>query len=230
METLTNIQGLITTAKAADITSLTQHQVAALARAGEIKSSKLGNSLLIDSLSLRLYDRDNCGNGRPLNQKTAFAALWLLSGLDVDWLSYHQMRRLKLMLGSADAKTFLWSIRNRSKTKHYRVGDSFHDGIAASLKLTGMSSALAQTLGLVDSGHVLEGYCKSEDLPQIEESFFLREGAQSNVAIHVCDFLPKAEEMPIAVVAADLAASADSREHECGLTKIEELIHDYQNA
>jgi hypothetical protein len=69
------------------------NQIAALARARVIKSSKLENSLLIDSLSLWLCDCDNCGSGRPVNKKTAFAALWFLSGLDVDWLSYHKMRR-----------------------------------------------------------------------------------------------------------------------------------------
>lgn len=230
MEQQTDIQAMITTAKAAEVSSLTQHQVAALARSGEISSLKLGNTLLIDSISLRRYDRDNCGKGRPLTQATALGALWLLSGLDATWLTYHQCRRMKLMLASIDARTFLWRVRNRSQVIRYRVSDSFREELARSLKATGLSSPLSQSLGLLNSGNILEGYCTTEDVAQLEQSCFLRRSPQGNVLVHVCAFLPDGDEMPLAVVAADLTASADSRAHECGLNAIEELLYDYQNA
>ena len=232
MISYTSIQGYMTTAQAAEASGLTAHRIGCLVRAGEIDAVKSGNTLLVDAASLQLYARSNRGRGRPMEASTAFGALWLLSGLDVDWLTYAQERRLRIRLETCTAEEFTWQLRRRALLHRYRVGASFLEAASASLVLSGASSGLLDDFGLLKQNGFVEGYCLETGIEQLEDSLFLVGDSQGNVIVHVASWLPDSivGEMPIAVVAADLAQSLNTRESEAGLDMMRRLLDEYREA
>ena len=230
MVTGANIQGYLTTSQAAQATGLTAHRIGCLVRAGEIDAIKSGNTLLVDAVSLQAYTKANMGRGRPMDVRTAFGVLWLLSGLDADWLSYAQERRLRIRLRSCSAEELSWQLRKRAQTRRYRASGSFLAGISDSLVLSGASSGLLGDFGLLKTDGAVEGYCLEEDVERLEKSFFLAEDAHGNAVVRVAPWLPDAPdgEMPIAVVAADLAQSLGAREREAGLDMLRRLLDEHR--
>ena len=220
----------LSTREAADLFGVTQHQVAQLCRSGEVAFKRIaGNALLVDSRSLRQYIQLRKGRGRPFDQKTALAALWMLSGLPVDWLEYPQLRRLKIRLAQIDADSLVWLTRRRSEVRAFRVSRSFANEISGRLILTGSSDAVAQRFGLTPRGDTVEGYVVKSDLPCLEEDFFLVDDSDGNVVLRVADWLPDWNEaaMPAAVCAADLATSLNTRERSAGIRVLEAMLDEY---
>ena len=221
-----NIPGLVTTAQAAGMSGLTPHRIGCLARAGEVEAVKVGNTLLVDVASLRAYATANMGRGRPLDARSAHAALWLLSGLGAGWLEYTRLRRLRIRLRQYSAEELSWRVRKRARVKRFRASASFLGEIRGSLILSGASSPLAGDFGLLPAVDAVEGYCLEEEAGELEARFSLAEDAHGNVVIHVAPWLPDAldGEMPVGVVAADLAQSPATREREAGFAMIRRLL------
>ena len=226
-----NIPGYMTTAQAAKATGLSAHRIGCLVRAGEIDAVKSGSALLVNAVSLQSYARANQGRGRPMDSRTAFGALWALSGLDFGWLTYAQARRLGARLKIASAEWLSWQLRKRAQPRRYRASASFLDSIAESLCLSGSSSSILGSFGLLQSRGTVEGYTTEDKVDELTSSYFLQEDTQGNVIIHVASWLPDGlgVEMPIAAVAADLAQSLDTRERESGLDMLRRLLDDYRN-
>ncbi|MBQ9004367.1 MAG: helix-turn-helix domain-containing protein [Eggerthellaceae bacterium] len=222
----------MTTAEASAASGLSAHRVGCLARAGEIGAVKSGNTILVDAASLQSYAAANQGRGRPLDARTAYAALWLLSGLEAGWLSYAQSRRLRLRLQAASAESLSWQLRKRAETRRYRASDSFLGGVAGSLHRSGASSARLAEFGLLQASGTAEGYCLSEDVGRLEASFYLVEDPHGNVVVHAAPWLPDGigAEMPAAVTAADLVQSMDTREREAGLGMLRRLLDEHRDA
>ena len=225
------IDGLMTTAQAAEYSGLSPHRIGCLARVGEIDAFKNGNMLLIDSLSLAAYVRASQGRGRPMDSKTAWAALWLLVRREVGWLDYYQMRRLRKRVESASAEVLLWQLRRRAYTRRYRVSASFLPVLEGAICLTGTSSNSLSQFGLMPVDDFVEGYCTQASASGIIESCRLVEDAQGNVTLRVADWLPQGAigEMPPSVVAADLALSLNSRERSAGLQKFKEMLDAFRS-
>ena len=225
------IPGYMTTSQAAEATGLTAHRIGCLARAGEIDAAKSGNTLLVDAASLQSYAKANQGRGRPMDARTAYGALWALSGLDAGWLTYAQARRLAIRLEGAAAESLSWQLRRRAQTLRYRASASFLDAAKEQLVLSGASSSLLGSFGLLQSGGKAEGYIAEGKVGAIASACFLQEDPQGNVTIHAAPWLPEGlgAEMPVAAVAADLAQSLDARESEAGLDMLRRLLDDYRN-
>ena len=166
-----------------------------------------------------------------MDSRTAFGALWALSGLDFGWLTYAQARRLGARLKIASAEWLSWQLRKRAQPRRYRASASFLDSIAESLCLSGSSSSILGSFGLLQSRGTVEGYTTEDKVDELTSSYFLQEDTQGNVIIHVASWLPDGlgVEMPIAAVAADLAQSLDTRERESGLDMLRRLLDDYRN-
>lgn len=225
------IQGLMTTAQASELTGLTAHRIGCLARAGEIEAAKSGNTLLIDSASLQTYALAKQGRGRPMDVQTAYAALWMLSGLNPDWLSYAQFRRLRLRLATMSAEMLVWQLRKRAEVHHYRASESMLNKVANSIVLSGTSSNCLNDFELLQIENKVEGYCLINNLDKLKKSCFLTEDTSGNVIVHASAWLPNDElrAMPIAVVAADLAQSLITREREAGLNTLRRLLSEYRD-
>ena len=226
------IPGYMTTAQAAEATGLTAHRIGCLARSGEIEAVKSGNTLLIDATSLRSYAQANQGRGRPMDAQTAYGALWTLSGFDASWLTYAQARRLDIRLKNASAESLSWQLRKRAQTRRYRASQSFLETAEEYLTLSGASSSLLGPFGLLQSEGRIEGYIAEGKADDFVASCFLQEDTGGNAIIHIASWLPGelGDEMPLAVVAADLAQSLDTREREAGLDMLGRLLDDYRNA
>lgn len=223
-----NIPGYVPVSRAASDLGVTAHQIAALVRLGELEGVYVSKrTLLIDLPSLLRYAQLRRGRGRPLSEKSAFDALGLLSGIRPESLTYQQDRRLRQKLKDIAVEDLVWQTRKRKKTKRYRCSPSFLGEMKGFLVLSGISAA-AEYFDLTGGDVALEGYVSSDDLPDLEKKFFLREEANTNVVLHVSSCVPwDVGIMPEAVVAADLAESLNARERTAGLDALGRLLDEY---
>ena len=198
---------------------------------GKLKAKKAaGNAFLLDVSTVQLYRIAHKGKGRPLSPEVAWAALWILSRLDPDWLTYQQMRRLRIKLKEISSEDLIWQARKRSKTTSYRISSSFIPGLKQELILTGISSD-RDDFGLVPQTSRIEGYAIM-DLVGLKKKYHMIEDSTGNAIIHtLCSEFSLDggfSQMPIAVTAADLALSLDTRERQAGLSILERQLDEYR--
>lgn len=231
MNTNTTLGETLTTAQAAQRLGLSQHQVAMLAASGEIASSRIGRTLVLDARDVLRYGQNRCGKGRPLTQGVAIAAFWLLSGREAPWLTYQQARRLNAKLASVSPEELVWLCRRRCEIKRFRCNPSFLNKVKEQVALSGCSSPFLSQLGLSSLNEGVEGYVGKEALEKVVSSCHLKEDQEGevvlrvvNVSTPVIDTAP----MPLAVAAADLAESLVARERQAGLSFLKGALNDYR--
>jgi excisionase family DNA binding protein len=233
-ETLTEtyaIPGKYTVKDAAALLGTSTARVVQLVHSGALKAQRtVGGAFLIDARLLQEYQRIKVGKGRPWRAETAWAALWLLSGIKVDWLGYHQLRRLRIRLGEVSAENLVWFSRKRATTETLRTSSSFLDALRNELTLSGASAGHLLTLGLTERGDVVEGYLDTEELSALKEKYHLVEDAEGNITVHLVLGQPfemrSIDQMPEAAVLVDLAASADARERSAALKRLRKLLNE----
>jgi len=176
---------------------------------------------------VQAYRSSPHGAGRPWDAQTAWASLLLLEDADIGWLPYHRLRRLKQKLRTVSAEELVWCARKRATAARYSVSPSFSEDLKRSLCLTGMGAAAAADLGLTASTSAIDGYAAEAD--RIVADFYLMPDRTGNCTVRTAFDAPggllDAEEMPVAVVAADLASSLDARERRCGLDYLEGALN-----
>lgn len=219
----------MTTAIAADRLGVSQRQVERLIASGELPASRTaGDAWVVDALALNALARARPARGRPWSTGTAWAALWHLSGLEAEWLDRRSARRLVERLGSLDADGLVHACRRRAATRHYRVSSSFIGDLRAAVVRSGTSAMSAVPFGMGEDAARIDGYCDENAVAGLEVRFHLLEDIRGNVTLRVAPLraLPigDRQEMPVAVVAADLAESNDVRERSAGLRVLESLL------
>jgi len=219
----------MTTAVAADRLGVSQRQVERLIASGELPASRTaGDAWVVDALALNALARTRPARGRPWSTGTAWAALWHLSGLEAEWLDRRSARRLAERLGSLDADGLVHACRRRAIARHYRVSESFIGDLRAAVVRSGTSAMSAGPFGMGADAARVDGYCDEGALAGLEVRFHLLEDIRGNVTLRVAPMqaLPigDRQEMPVAVVAADLAESNDVRERSAGLRVLESLL------
>lgn len=225
-----SIPGRATVEQAAASLGVSRHQAIELIHNGSLSAERTaGGVFLIDAKSLERLKIIRRGNGRPWKQETAWAALWMLSGLDVPWIDSHQRRRIEVRLEQITADDLVWDARKRADTLRVRISESFIDEARRSLVLTGIGAAATSDFGLVGEQRTLQGYITDTRLNEFINSYHAVEAQSSNAELHVVTNAPtdiaSLEKMPIAVIAVDLAASLDTRERKAGLMKLRELLN-----
>ena len=225
------IPGMHTVNDAAGILGVSTARILQLIYAGELKAQRTaGNAYLITADGLQTYKLIRQGNGRPWKPSVAWAALWKLSGLKADWLTYQQCRRLKLHLQGISAEELVWLVRRRAASQAVRVSPSFIDGLKACVALSGASSKYLRGLGLTERSDLVEGYINLGSYDDLKRRFYLVEDGDSNAVIHLTDDCPfgldALKQMPEAVALVDLAASTGNRERSAALAQIEELLNE----
>lgn len=219
----------MTTAVAADRLGVSQRQVQRLIDARELPAARTaGDAWVVDALAVNALARTRPARGRPWSPATAWAALWRLSGLEVDWLDRRAMSRLHDRLPSIDAEELVHAARRRAVIRRYRASESFLAAIREAVVPSGTSATEPSTYGLdTDLGRV-DGYCTIETADRLARDFHLVEGPRGNVTLRVTSVpsavLEDRDTMPVAVVAADLAESLEVRERSAGLRVLEELL------
>lgn len=234
MSTSSSISGHYSSTQAAQLLGVTDHEIARLIRDGELSALKAaGRAFLLSAGEVHLYAAIRQGKGRPLSASTAWAALWLLSDLDVDWLDYSQMRRLRIKLKTITPEELVWQTRKRMNTKRFRVSQSFIPKLKQELALTGRSCISVLDSELTEQSEILEGYARLS-LHDLEKKYHLAEDVTGNAIIHIAEddqsLFESIGQAPIAVVAADLAITLDTRERSAGLDVLRKLLNEFREA
>lgn len=219
----------MTTADAASRLGVSQRQVQRLIATGDLPASRTaGDAWVVDALALNAMARTRPAQGRPWAPGTAWAALWQLSGLEADWLDRRSAKRLAERLASLDAEGLLHAARRRAVFHRFRVSDSFIEDLSAAVIRSGTSAMTAATFGMGRETARVDGYCDDGVLARLASDFHLVEDARGNATLRVAPLRGLAiggrGEMPVAVVAADLAESLEARERSAGLRVLEGLL------
>ncbi|MDR1513798.1 MAG: helix-turn-helix domain-containing protein [Propionibacteriaceae bacterium] len=206
----------MTTAEAAARLGVSQRQVQRLVAAGMIAESRIvGRSLLVDAGDVvALAGRDR-HRGRPWSEPVAWAALWRLSGLEAAWLDAQAGRRLSRRLAGVDVDGLLWACRGRARVEGYRASASYLAEVRRSVVPSGASGLDRSRDLMAAPADRVDGYCTAAARDRMVEECFLAADPQGDVTLRVTDFAAVGGwegVMPLAVVAADLAESADPRE------------------
>lgn len=166
--------------------------------------------------------------GRPWSPTTAWAALWRLSGLEVDWLGRRTTRRLDDRLASIGAEELVHATRRRAAIRHYRASESFLADLDALVIRTGASAMEPSRFGMEPDRGRVDGYCTSEVATRVARDLHLVTDPRGNVTLRVAagpsGTLEGRDTMPVAVIAADLAESLEARERSAGLRVLEDLL------
>jgi excisionase family DNA binding protein len=219
----------MTTAVAAERLGVSQRQVQRLIEARELPATRTaGNAWTVDALAVNAMARTRSARGRPWSPATAWAALWCLSGLEIDWLDRRTMRRLDDRLATIDADELVHATRRRAVVRRYRAVESFLAGLDALVIRTGVRAMEPSRFGMeADLGRV-DGYCTSGAADRLTRDFHLVEDPLGNVTLRVAAAPSVAFEgrdtMPVAVIAADLAESLEVRERLAGLRVLGDLL------
>lgn len=221
----------LTVEQAAARLGVAEREVRRLLSAGELGGERFGGSWMVDAWSVARRAALRPGRGRPWVPRVAWAALWLLSGLDVSWLSSGDLSRLRRRLQGTDPVALAGATRARASLDRVRVLPEYLDSLVASPEVVrgGVSAAEAVAADVVSTG-VAEIYCASH----VRGELFTRYGVQEStsnpnlyVRVPAIDNLPVLTDrhtMPAGVVAVDLLDSIDPRTVSAGHDLAEQLL------
>src|SRR5665648_152008 len=219
----------MTTTQAAERLGISQRQVQRLIEARELPATRTaGDAWVVDAIAVNAMARTRPARGRPWSSPTAWAALWRVSGLEVDWLDRRTMRRLDDRLASIDAEGLVHATRRRAVIRHYRASESFLADLDALVIRTGARAMEPSRFGMDQDLGRVDGYCTSVAADRLARDFHLVEDPRGNVTLRVAAVpsvaLEGRDTMPVAVIAADLAESLEARERLACLRVLEDLL------
>jgi len=219
----------MTTTQAAERLGISQRQVQRLIEARELPATRTaGDAWVVDAIAVNAMARTRPARGRPWSSTTAWAALWRLSGLEVDWLDRRTMRRLDDRLASIDAEELVHATRRRAFVRRYRASESFLADLDALVMRSGARAMERTRFGMDADLARVDGYCTAEAAARLARDFHLVEDPHGNATLRVVAMPPTIiagrDVMPVAVVAADLAESLEVRERSAGLRVLGDLL------
>jgi hypothetical protein len=216
----------MTTAAAAECLEVSERQVARLARGGDLMVTRVvGRALLLDAASVQRWAQRDRHNGRPWTAATAWAALALLSGENVVWLSAPALSRLRHRLRVVDADGLIWATRRRATVRRMRGWSR-----DAGLLRTGVSAlydpAVSALFGLLPVEGGVDGYVRACDVADVVTTLGLFDDVEGKVTVRVVpDDAGYGVDHPFtAAIAVDLAEALDARESAAGRRVLTRLL------
>lgn len=223
----------MTTADAATHLSTSTRQVERLARAGELPVTRIvAGALLLDGASVHQRAQMSRTRGRPWSAATAWAALALLSGERVDWLSAAAMSRLRHRLRASDASELAWMVRRRAVV-HQMQGWGADEGLLSTGVSALRDSSLSELFDLAAIDRGADGYVRARDFSSVTSALGLVDSLSGDVRVRVvADNAGYAVDRTLtAAVAVDLMSdSLDTRESAAGRRVLQELLDDFRAA
>ena len=224
--------GTMTTKEAAGLLEVTTEAVRKMLKNARLEQAGVaGRTILIDADSVHRVKREGKRSGRLWTEQTAWAALFLLSGKKVTWLSSSELWRLRKKLASVSAEEFQQLARNRATSRRFRGSDSAKQMLSKAIALTGTGlledPRIANSFGLATGTGALEGYAKTGFIDKNARKLGLREDPTGDILIREFNFVLPLEggQVPMAAIAADLQDADSTRERSAGRAKLEELLH-----
>lgn len=218
---------LVGVEEAAKLLGVTARQVRYLADRGELALVARG---IVDRTSLERHMATRQGSRvRAWSQETAWAALALLSGLEVNWLGQVQKSRLRAALRKIDARELISRARDRARVHHF----SGHASTASRLRREVVSVGLAGDLGLVGDAGQFDGYVRLDELNSLIARHGLSEDANGRYCLRATTFdmreianLAAAGEVLAAI---DAAESLDARERAVGIDALQQALESFRD-
>ena len=209
---MSGIDGVVRVEEAAGLLDVSARRVEQLARAGELTRAAHG---LIDLASVHQYlaIRQGKATGRAWAEETAWAAVALLSGVDVEWLGAVQRSRLRGTLREIDSVDLARRTRNRTRVQRF----SGHQSAAARLR-EDLVVTNRDALGLVSVGEEqgADGYVAADQVDRLVAAYALRRDAAGAYVLRATHFdleiVRRIAAAADTLVALDAAASLDPRE------------------
>jgi excisionase family DNA binding protein len=218
----------MSTAEAARRLGVSRREVQRLARSGDLAATRtIGDAYVIDPLAANARARTEVERGRPWSPEVAWAALWLISGLEATWLDYYQRRRLDHRLANIAVDRLLAATRRRAKVARYRGARTAVRELRQSLILSGVSASNSLRTDLAPDDSVVDGYADERRANALVRHLGLALDAEGPIVVRttdVPDVLQREGVMPAGVVAADLAGSNDARERSAGRRALEAML------
>ncbi|SDO46825.1 helix-turn-helix domain-containing protein [Geodermatophilus sp. DSM 45219] len=223
---------MLTVGQAAERLGVGPEQVRRLIRAGKLAARKVGRTLVLDDDAVDGRARLPITAGRVLAPRTAWAALWQLSGEDVDWLPAPDRSRLVARIRCYDAERLVAASRDRAERCELRVLPAYRQQVLAAdgVVPSGLTAAAAVGADIVAAESVDEVYCSAGTLAALRRELGLSDRGQPNLVVRVPRYdrldLTGRAHMPTAVVAVDLAESAEVRTRRAGLDMLAAALSD----
>jgi excisionase family DNA binding protein len=214
---------VLTVDQAATRLGVSAQEVRRLVRTGTLPAERVGRTLVLVEEAVDERARLPVGPGRVLSAAAAWATLWELSGERADWLDRPARSRLTARLRSSDAEQVVAAVRDRAERHELRVLPAYRERVLATAGVipSGLTAADAVGADLVATGAPAELYCTAAILEALRHDLGLSDRGEPNLVVRVPRFddlpLSGREHMPTAVVAVDLAESADVRTRRAGL-------------
>jgi hypothetical protein len=214
----------LTVSELADRLGVTHRRARDVVSSGAIASRRLANGMwLADADSVTRYEIAAVrGRGRRLTAATAWGVLWELSGLDVDWLSPRTHARLRERIRGTTAHALALAVAGRTAQHRFRAANSAR--AADDLIATGRAASSVLGGELLDDRRRASGYVRRGSVEEYAATHFMIPDSSGQDVLYE-NTLPiefDADAMPIAVVAADLAVSTDTRERSVGIRTLEQ--------
>lgn len=213
----------VSVADAAKLLELNPSRVRALAASGDLEATLVGGSWVLPKRAVLGRKKAAFRSGRPYSPSNAWAALFLASGLDPDWISPQTKSRLRKTLRLEGLEAISGLLRKRGDLVRMRShpGELRHIATDARVLLTGPSAAAKHGLDLL-SGSEIEAYVNSQDFDELVDGHALKPASElagdSNVAFKVvpASAWHMTESTPVAAVALDLFEAPDTRSQKAG--------------
>lgn len=213
----------LSVAEAAERLALSRRQVAELVRTGVIAGRKLSGVWLVNSDAVHQYALRRPPAGRRLSVPTAWGVLFMISGVEPEWVPARTRARLHQRLRDTSARVTARAVASRRTLRVHADGD-----MSAQEELIPSGRRAADVLGsdLIADDRRIDGY--------IPAGVTLEEFADMHLLIvdpsgpdTIREGWPEYTQVLPAVVAADLAVSIDPRERDAGLTALNEMLAEH---
>lgn len=214
----------LTVSETAERLGVTVQHARTLLGAGEITGRQLSNRMwLIDSHSVSRYETVRRSKGRQLDTASAWGLLWELSGLKVNWLTQSTLARVRRRIRASSGEQIARAASRRAVPHRFTSANA--GKAQADLIATGRAASQTLGTGLLDDARRVAGYVRDGSIGDYAALHFMVADPAGQDVLYE-NTLPidyDGDVMPKAVVAADLAASTDTRERSAGLSSLEEL-------
>lgn len=222
---------ILSPAEAAPRLKISERRVRALLEDGRIPAQRVSGRWVIDEADVARYQPGSPA-GRPLSERSAWqlirharnAAVHGMAGPGMAKVERYRLKqRLDRLQESPDPLGVIRSLLGRRAEKaefSSSPADLMELREDPRLRLSGVSHPDAGLL----SNSELEAYVSRKDYERVVKDWFLVKaaaGQRPNVVLHVAEEIP--EELPLLVVAADLAERPGIREHNAALGIIRSL-------
>lgn len=221
---------LMSVKDAAKALGVSGSRVRQILASGQLKGAMVSGVWVVDGNALALYRAVPRLQQRRWDVATSWAALFALSGQETPWLHPSTLSRLRGRLRQLDVERLAALVATRTTTHRFRsanVAKAQADLLATGRAATDVLAALGS--GLLPDERRVCGYVTNGTVDEYARAHFMSADVNGPDVLYEATWPVEVKQPLPAVVAADLARSADTRERSAGITALDRLLDDYRS-